>query len=37
VYCYLDDLANWLRRKPKSSGGGAGADPVPASRIDDLS
>jgi hydrophobic/amphiphilic exporter-1 (mainly G- bacteria), HAE1 family len=37
VYCYLDDLANWLRRKPKTSGGGAGAEPVPASRIDDLS
>jgi hydrophobic/amphiphilic exporter-1 (mainly G- bacteria), HAE1 family len=37
VYCYLDDFANWLRRKPKSSGGGAGAEAVPASRIDDLS
>jgi len=37
VYCYLDDLANWLRRKPRTSGGGAGADPVPASKIDDLS
>jgi hydrophobic/amphiphilic exporter-1 (mainly G- bacteria), HAE1 family len=36
VYCYLDDFANWLRRKPKSSGG-AGAEPVAASRIDDLS
>ena len=37
VYCYLDDLANWFRRKPKASGGGSGAEPVPASRIDDLS
>jgi hydrophobic/amphiphilic exporter-1 (mainly G- bacteria), HAE1 family len=37
VYCYLDDLANWLRGKPKASGGGSGAEPVPASRIDDLS
>jgi hydrophobic/amphiphilic exporter-1 (mainly G- bacteria), HAE1 family len=37
VYCYLDDLANWFRRKPKTSGGGSGAEAVPASRIDDLS
>ncbi|MGZ5194344.1 MAG: efflux RND transporter permease subunit [Ramlibacter sp.] len=36
VYCYLDDLANWLRRKPKAAGGGAGAEPVPASKIDHL-
>jgi hydrophobic/amphiphilic exporter-1 (mainly G- bacteria), HAE1 family len=36
VYCYLDDLTNWLRRKPKTSGGGSGAEPVPASKIDDL-
>jgi HAE1 family hydrophobic/amphiphilic exporter-1 len=35
VYCYLDDLANWLRRRPRSSGGG-GAQAVPASKIHDL-
>ncbi len=36
VYCYLDDLANWMRRRPRASGGGGRADAVPASRIDDL-
>jgi HAE1 family hydrophobic/amphiphilic exporter-1 len=36
VYCYLDDLANWLRRRPRTSAGGGSADAVPASRIDDL-
>jgi HAE1 family hydrophobic/amphiphilic exporter-1 len=38
VYCYLDDLAAWLRRRrgrPAASGG-AGALPQPASRIGDL-
>jgi hydrophobic/amphiphilic exporter-1 (mainly G- bacteria), HAE1 family len=35
VYCYLDDLANWARRRPRASGGG-GAEPVPASKIEDL-
>ena len=33
VYCYLDDLAAWLRRR-RPAGGGAHA--VPASRIDDM-
>jgi hydrophobic/amphiphilic exporter-1 (mainly G- bacteria), HAE1 family len=40
VYCYLDDLAHWLRRKvmrgTKQSGGGGGPQPRPASKIDDL-
>jgi hydrophobic/amphiphilic exporter-1 (mainly G- bacteria), HAE1 family len=40
VYCYLDDLAQWARRKwrgePVAAAGG-GAQAVPASRIDDLS
>jgi HAE1 family hydrophobic/amphiphilic exporter-1 len=35
VYCYLDDLANWLRRRPRASAGG-GAQAVPASKIDHL-
>ncbi len=40
VYCYMDDLAQWLRRKlgagrrPAGSGGTAGA--LPASKIDRL-
>jgi hydrophobic/amphiphilic exporter-1 (mainly G- bacteria), HAE1 family len=42
VYCYLDDLAQWLRRKTVGApsavaatpaGGGGGAEPVPASKI----
>jgi HAE1 family hydrophobic/amphiphilic exporter-1 len=33
VYCYLDDLAHWLRR-PRASGAGALA--APASKIDNL-
>lgn len=37
VYCYLDDLANWLRGKPKTAAGGGGAEPVPASKMDGLS
>jgi HAE1 family hydrophobic/amphiphilic exporter-1 len=40
VYCYLDDLAAWARRKrargtalpPGPQGGGGGAHPHPASR-----
>ncbi|HVZ46636.1 MAG TPA: efflux RND transporter permease subunit [Ramlibacter sp.] len=37
VYCYLDDFAQWLRRKPKTASGGAGGQAVPASRMDGLS
>jgi HAE1 family hydrophobic/amphiphilic exporter-1 len=37
VYCYLDDLAQWLRRGRKRSSGGAGAAAVPASKMDGLS
>jgi hydrophobic/amphiphilic exporter-1 (mainly G- bacteria), HAE1 family len=37
VYCYLDDLANWFRRRPRASGGGGSAEAVPASKIDRLS
>lgn len=37
VYCYLDDLAQWLRRGRRPAGGGAGAQAVPASRMDGLS
>jgi len=42
VYCYLDDFAQWLRRRrvptAHSGGGGGGrADALPASRIDGLS
>jgi HAE1 family hydrophobic/amphiphilic exporter-1 len=37
VYCYLDDLAQWLRRGRNRSSGGAGAAAVPASRMDGLS
>jgi hydrophobic/amphiphilic exporter-1 (mainly G- bacteria), HAE1 family len=39
VYCYLDDLAQWLRRRTgrAPAGGGTGAQPVPASKIDGLS
>jgi hydrophobic/amphiphilic exporter-1 (mainly G- bacteria), HAE1 family len=39
VYCYLDDFANWLRGKRKTSAGGSGGggiEPQPASKIDDL-
>jgi hydrophobic/amphiphilic exporter-1 (mainly G- bacteria), HAE1 family len=41
VYCYMDDLANWFRakfagRRP-ASGGGGGAQAVPASKIEGLS
>ncbi len=36
VYCYLDDLARWLRRRPRASGGGGGAQAVLASKIDCL-
>jgi hydrophobic/amphiphilic exporter-1 (mainly G- bacteria), HAE1 family len=37
VYCYLDDLTQWLRRRRQPSGGGAAAHPVPASKIGGLS
>ena len=37
VYCYLDDLAQWLGRGRKRGAGGSGAEPVPASRMDDFS
>jgi HAE1 family hydrophobic/amphiphilic exporter-1 len=41
VYCYLDDLAAWARRKfkgrPTPGGGGASVEPVPASKIEGLS
>ena len=40
VYCYLDDLAEWAKRKWRKSppvSGGAGAKAVPASKIDGLS
>jgi HAE1 family hydrophobic/amphiphilic exporter-1 len=37
VYCYLDDFAHWLRRGRARSGGGAGAEAVPASKMDGLS
>jgi HAE1 family hydrophobic/amphiphilic exporter-1 len=42
VYCYLDDFAEWLRRRrvptARPGGGGGGrASALPASRIDDLS
>ncbi|HSV51805.1 MAG TPA: efflux RND transporter permease subunit [Burkholderiaceae bacterium] len=41
VYCYMDDLANWFRRKftgrGRPSGGGGTAQPVPASKIEGLS
>jgi HAE1 family hydrophobic/amphiphilic exporter-1 len=42
VYCYLDDLAAWFRRRtgrdagPAASGGGGSAQAVPASKIDGL-
>jgi len=42
VYCYLDDLANWMRRRPRASpgsrpgAGSGGAQAVPASKIDHL-
>ncbi len=41
VYCYMDDLAQWLRRKlgpaRPAAGGGATVQPLPASKIDRLS
>jgi HAE1 family hydrophobic/amphiphilic exporter-1 len=37
VYCYLDDLARWLRRGRPSHSGGAGAAAVPASKMGGLS
>jgi HAE1 family hydrophobic/amphiphilic exporter-1 len=37
VYCYLDDLAQGMRRRRPSRGAGGNARPVPASKIDGLS
>jgi HAE1 family hydrophobic/amphiphilic exporter-1 len=40
VYCLLDDLAQWARRRwrsPASDAAGGGADALPASKIEDLS
>ena len=41
VYCYMDDLAQWLRRKlgpaRRPAGGGGTAEALPASKIDRLS
>jgi HAE1 family hydrophobic/amphiphilic exporter-1 len=37
VYCYLDDLAQWLRRRHRPAGGGAGTAAVPASKMGGLS
>jgi len=37
VYCYLDDLAQWLRRSRRPQASGAGAAAVPASKIGGLS
>jgi HAE1 family hydrophobic/amphiphilic exporter-1 len=36
VYCYLDDLSAWLRRRRGGAGAGGGARPVPATKIDGL-
>ena len=36
VYCYLDDLTQWLRRRRQPAGGGAGAAAVPASKFGGL-
>ncbi|MBI2771841.1 MAG: efflux RND transporter permease subunit [Burkholderiales bacterium] len=41
VYCYMDDLANWFKRKftggARASGGGGTAEAVAASKIEGLS
>ena len=37
VYCYLDDLAQWLRRGRRPAATGAGAHAVPAAKMDGLS
>ncbi len=37
VYCYLDDLARWLKRGRHAAAGGPGAEAVPASRMGGLS
>ncbi|MBI5276642.1 MAG: efflux RND transporter permease subunit [Burkholderiales bacterium] len=33
VYCYLDDLAQWIRGRRRPAAGGAGGEPVAASKI----
>ncbi|HEY8357563.1 MAG TPA: efflux RND transporter permease subunit, partial [Ramlibacter sp.] len=37
VYCYLDDLARWLGRGRTRLAGGAGGEPLAASKMDGLS
>ena len=37
VYCYLDDLARWLRRGRHARGGGPAVQALPASKMDGLS
>lgn len=37
VYCYLDDLTQWLRRGRTRLASGAGSQPVAASKMDGLS
>ncbi|NML44875.1 efflux RND transporter permease subunit [Ramlibacter sp. G-1-2-2] len=37
VYCYLDDLAAWARRRRRPQTGGSGAQVQPASKMDGLS
>jgi hydrophobic/amphiphilic exporter-1 (mainly G- bacteria), HAE1 family len=37
VYCYLDDLAQWFKRRHRPVAGGAGAAAVPASKMGGLS
>jgi HAE1 family hydrophobic/amphiphilic exporter-1 len=37
VYCYLDDLARWAKRRGRPVSAGSGAVPVAASKMDGLS
>ncbi|MDB5859478.1 MAG: AcrB/AcrD/AcrF family protein, partial [Ramlibacter sp.] len=37
VYCYLDDLARWVKRRGRPVSGGSGAAAVTASKMDGLS